>query len=111
MSRSLRGRISEATANVDKLQLRTWEEFEYRIDICRVTNGAYTEYLQISIMSFHAALKLFRVCIFDRFENTLINDFGEEIIVLYYSHICLDIFCRLGYGLIEIPGPGLTLAN
>jgi hypothetical protein len=28
---------------------RTLEEFEYRVDVCRVTNVAYTEYFQINV--------------------------------------------------------------
>jgi hypothetical protein len=46
MPQSLRERISEATATADESQLRgTWEEFEYRVDVCRVTNGARVEQL------------------------------------------------------------------
>jgi hypothetical protein len=45
ISQSLRERISQATANVDESQLRrTWEEFEYGADDCRVTNGAHIEH-------------------------------------------------------------------
>jgi hypothetical protein len=41
-----RQRISLATANADESQLRrTWEELQYGVDVCRVTNGAYVESL------------------------------------------------------------------
>jgi hypothetical protein len=37
----LRERISQVRANVDESQLRgIWEELEYRVDACRVINGA-----------------------------------------------------------------------
>jgi hypothetical protein len=53
--RKLRERFSQAIANDDESQLwRTWEEFEYRVDICRVTNGAHIEHLEINFMCFHA---------------------------------------------------------
>jgi hypothetical protein len=71
--RELRERISHVIASADESQVRsTWEAFEYRFDVSGVTNGAYTEHHQIYIMSFHAVFKLFRVCICNRFENTLI---------------------------------------
>jgi primosomal protein N'' len=44
--RELREQISQATDNVDESQLqRTWEGFEHRLDVCRVSIGAYIEYL------------------------------------------------------------------
>jgi hypothetical protein len=50
---SPRERISQAIANVDESQLRrTWEEFEYRLDVWEVTNGADFEYQQVNFMSF-----------------------------------------------------------
>jgi hypothetical protein len=42
----LRQRNSQATAKVDEPQLRrTWEEFEYRANVSRATNGPRIEYL------------------------------------------------------------------
>jgi hypothetical protein len=47
---SLRERISQAIANVDESQLRlTWEEFECRIDVRQVTNGAYIAHFWINL--------------------------------------------------------------
>jgi len=43
----LRGRICAAIDGVTPEMLSPeWEEAEYRIDICRVTNGAHTETVQ-----------------------------------------------------------------
>jgi hypothetical protein len=57
-----RERISQGVANVDESQLwRIMENFEYRLDVCRVTNGARIEYLQIIFMSF-LTLLLFSSC-------------------------------------------------
>ena len=40
----LRGRINTATGNVAQDMLeRVWREWEYRLDICRVTRGAHVE--------------------------------------------------------------------
>jgi hypothetical protein len=42
----LKQRITKATAGVDEDMLtRVWQEFDYRVDICRVTKGAYIEHL------------------------------------------------------------------
>lgn len=42
----LKQRITNALATVDRHMLaRVWEEFDYRVDICRVTNGAHIEHL------------------------------------------------------------------
>jgi hypothetical protein len=53
MSQSLpeiRERILQAIANVDESQLRrTWEEFEFCVDVCRVTNGAHIVYIYINV--------------------------------------------------------------
>jgi hypothetical protein len=69
--RERRRRISQAMANASESHfLRTWEEIEYRVDLCTVNNRAHIEYLYISFMSFHAILKLFNVCICNPFENT-----------------------------------------
>ena len=40
----LRDRITHAlqTITADMLQ-RVWDEFDYRVDVCRVTQGAYIE--------------------------------------------------------------------
>jgi hypothetical protein len=47
LPQSLRQRISQAIDSVDKSQLwRTWEEFEYRVDIFPVTNGAHIDHLE-----------------------------------------------------------------
>jgi hypothetical protein len=38
--------ITTATAGVDEDMLtRVWQEFDYRLDICRVTKGAHIEQL------------------------------------------------------------------
>jgi len=39
----LKVRIRTITA--DMLQT-VWNEIDYRVDVCRITNGAYTEHLQ-----------------------------------------------------------------
>jgi hypothetical protein len=42
----LRRRIVEAVAAIDHQMLqRMWQELDYRIDICRVTNGGHIEHL------------------------------------------------------------------
>jgi hypothetical protein len=42
----LRQRIVEAVAAIDHQMLQhVWQELDYKIDICRVTKGGYTEYL------------------------------------------------------------------
>jgi hypothetical protein len=42
----LRKRIVEAVAAVDRQMLqRVWQELDYRIDICRVTEGGHIEHL------------------------------------------------------------------
>jgi hypothetical protein len=42
----LKQRITTAIAGVDEDMLtRVWQEFDYRVDICRVTEGAHIEYL------------------------------------------------------------------
>jgi hypothetical protein len=39
-------RIQEVKATVDEAMLeRVWQEFNYRVDICRVTHGSHTESL------------------------------------------------------------------
>jgi hypothetical protein len=39
-------RIREATATVDEAMLgRVWQEFDYRVDVCRVTHGSHIESL------------------------------------------------------------------
>jgi hypothetical protein len=69
----LRERISEAAANIDESQLRqTWEESEYRVDVCRATNAIPIEHLEINFVSFCVVFKMFRVCVCNRFETTLI---------------------------------------
>ena len=42
----LKARITAAVKNIDVPMLtRVWQEIEYRIDVCRVTRGAYIEHL------------------------------------------------------------------
>jgi hypothetical protein len=42
----LRRRIEEALAAIDRQMLqRVWQEFDYRIDICRVTKRGHIEHL------------------------------------------------------------------
>jgi hypothetical protein len=42
----LKQRITTATAGVDEDMLTSvWQEFDYRVDICRVTKGAHMEQL------------------------------------------------------------------
>jgi hypothetical protein len=42
----LKQRITTADAGVDEDMLtRVWQEFDYRVDICRVTKGANIEHL------------------------------------------------------------------
>jgi hypothetical protein len=42
----LKERIREATATVDEAMLgRVWQEFDYRVDVCRVTHGSHVESL------------------------------------------------------------------
>jgi hypothetical protein len=42
----LRQRIVEAVADIDRQMLqRVWQELDYRIEICRVTNGGHIEHL------------------------------------------------------------------
>jgi hypothetical protein len=39
------GVISQPIAIIDKSQLRrTWEEFKYHVDVCRVTDGAHIKH-------------------------------------------------------------------
>ena len=46
----LKTRITAAMMNIDAPMLtRVRQELEYRIDVCRVTNGAHIEHLQLSI--------------------------------------------------------------
>ena len=42
----LRNRMTAAVALVDcDMLTRVWNEMDYRIDVCRITNGGYTEHL------------------------------------------------------------------
>jgi hypothetical protein len=42
----LRGWISDAATEVVAAMLQgIWKEFQYRLDICRVTHGANTEHM------------------------------------------------------------------
>ena len=44
--KELKQRITTAVASVDEDMLRSvWTELDYRIDICRVTNGSHIEHL------------------------------------------------------------------
>jgi hypothetical protein len=71
--RELPQRISQATANIAESEWRrTWEEFEYRIAVCRGTKGVHVECLYINILGFLAVFGIFHVCICNRFENSQI---------------------------------------
>ena len=42
----LKVRKTEAVVAIDNAMLEcVWQEFNYRLDVCRVTNGAHIEYL------------------------------------------------------------------
>ena len=42
----LKAPITEAVATIDNAMLgRVWQEWEYRLVVCRVTNGAHIEHL------------------------------------------------------------------
>jgi hypothetical protein len=41
----LKQRITTAAAGVEDMLTRVWQEFDYRVDICRVSKGAYIEHL------------------------------------------------------------------
>ncbi len=42
----LHARETQAVAAIDNAMLgRVWQEFGYRLDVCRVTNGAHIEHL------------------------------------------------------------------
>ena len=42
----LKAQITEAVATIDNAMLGCiWQEFDYRLDVCHVTNGAHIEHL------------------------------------------------------------------
>ena len=42
----LKARITQAVATINNAMLgRVWQELDYRLDVCRVTNGAHIEHL------------------------------------------------------------------
>ena len=42
----LKAHIAEAVATIDNAMLgRVWQELDYRLDVCRVSNGAHIEHL------------------------------------------------------------------
>ena len=42
----LKARITKAVATIDNVMLgRIWQKLDYRLDVCRVTNGAHIEHL------------------------------------------------------------------
>ena len=42
----LKARIIKAVATIDNAMLgRVWHELDYRLDVCRVSNGAHIEHL------------------------------------------------------------------
>ena len=42
----LKVRITEAVPTTDNAMLgRVWQELDYRLDVCRVTDGAHVEHL------------------------------------------------------------------
>lgn len=54
----LKTRIREAAATVTEDMLkRVWEEFDYRLDICRVTRGSHTESVQGANRTLRARLQ------------------------------------------------------
>ena len=43
----LKARLTEAVATIDNAMLgRVWQKLDYRLDVCRVTNGAHIEHLR-----------------------------------------------------------------
>jgi hypothetical protein len=51
----LKQRITTVTAGVDEDMLtRVLQEFDYRVDICRVTKGAHIEHLQVAVINFQS---------------------------------------------------------
>ena len=42
----LRQRIEHAVAGIDHQMVRAWQELDYRIDVCRLTNGGHMEHLK-----------------------------------------------------------------
>ena len=45
-SDELKARITKAVATIDNAMLgRIWQKLDYRLDVCRVTNGAHIEHL------------------------------------------------------------------
>ena len=49
--------ITEAVATTDNAMLgRVWQELDYRLDVCRVTNGAHIEHLS----TFHVKTEITR---------------------------------------------------
>jgi hypothetical protein len=59
--------------------LQTWKEFEYSVGVCRVTNGTHLELLQMNVMSFHAVLKLFHICVYNHFEKSPIYYYSNNL--------------------------------
>jgi len=48
----LKNRITVAVETVTPdLLSRVWQELDYRLDVCRVTKGAYIEHLQVCVMN------------------------------------------------------------
>ena len=42
----LKARITKAVATIDNAMLgRIWQKLDYRLDVCRVTNGAHIEHI------------------------------------------------------------------
>ena len=51
----LTARMTEAVATIDNAMLeRVWQELDYRLDVCRVTNGAHIEHL----WTFHKKIEI-----------------------------------------------------
>jgi hypothetical protein len=49
----LKQHITKATAGVDEDMLtRVWQEFDYHVDICRVTKGSHIERLKVAVTNF-----------------------------------------------------------
>ena len=66
-------RITEVVATIDNAMLgRVWQEFDYRLDVCRVTSGAHIDHLwtflvKIEITSFLNLSDKFLYFLFPRY--------------------------------------------
>jgi hypothetical protein len=67
----------------------------------RVTNGAHIENLQINFISFLPALKLFHVCIWNRFENTLFSFHPNNLWNALYNQVSFVLLCAMNSQLVN----------